>query len=344
MTVISQCKVYGYLALLLNRYLISTSLSKVTANRRRDRASRPATMGSQALRRDESLSERFPQRLTSPPQKKRPGVPHCRRAGNRTSTIRSARPYPLAEAVAIERETALRTLQKSIQVTDSFTPIVSDLSTRGPFQQMGFNDKYWFAKLYELVTYHEIQAIDRFEHPAFVLHFIPFFYDLYYQPLQSYRQRHYEKVGPLWSRHFSQGEGPAWNSVSGFVEGVRASVFTGVAAHIQGDMATALERAYRSFVAKYGVSDLPFDMFRRDFFENSRSIFEEAKTTFFSQFTQMVPFAISSGVGQFMMEVGEQVIGGGFDIDEVYRWRAKAWAEARSRLSSATRGSHILRQ
>jgi len=241
-------------------------------------------------------------------------------------------PHSLADAVAIERQAALATLRKSAHVAQSFTAFLGGLSARGRFQRTVLDNKYWFAKLYELITYYEIREMHRFEHPAFVLHFIPIFYDMYYEALQNYRNRQYGRVSSLWMQHFRVAGRPRWDSVSGFLNEVKVSIVTGVSAHINGDMARALERAYRSYATKYCLPNLPFDSFRRDFFENNRPIFDAVKGAFFIELSRMGPFPVSPEAGQFIIGTGEQVVGGGLDVDEVYRWRARAWEEARARL------------
>ena len=97
-------------------------------------------------------------------------------------------------------------------------------------------------------------------------------------------------------------------------------------------MATALERTYRSFVAKYCLRPPPrFDDFHPDFFEGNRIVFDRAKAAFMLHLPQFGPFPVGPEVGQFLFATGEP-LAGGLDVGEVYRWRDVAWAEARRRL------------
>jgi hypothetical protein len=183
-----------------------------------------------------------------------------------------------------------------------------------------------------LITYYEISEIRRFEHPAFVLHFMPIFYDLYHKSLQHFWNKEASKISPLWANHFRVAGRPSWNSASEFANQVLQGIVTGVIAHIQGDMAEALEQAYRSYTSKYCLSNLRFDDFRQDFFENNRPIFEKVQAAFFLELSRRGPFPVRPEVGQFLIGTGAQLIGGGLDIDEVYRWRAEAWEIAKKRL------------
>ncbi len=113
---------------------------------------------------------------------------------------------------------------------------------------------------------------------------------------------------------------------------VRESIVTGVTAHVQGDMASALERTYRSYVSKYCLSPPPrFDEYREDFFERNRPTFDRSKGAFLLNLTQFSPFPVSPEMGQFLFASGEP-LAGGLDVGEVYRWRATAWSDAKRRL------------
>lgn len=241
-------------------------------------------------------------------------------------------PYSSKDALTIELQAARKTLGLSADIANNFLRAVGALDARGKFTETILDNKYWFAKLYELITYHEIAEIRRFEHPAFVLHFIPTFYNLYHKALQNFWNKEVNKISPLWVNHFRVTGRPNWNSVSEFTIQVLQSVVTGVGAHIQGDMADALEQSYRSYVAKYCLSNVRFDDFRKDFFENNRPIFDMVQAAFFLELSRRGPFPVRPEVGQFLIGKGQQLIGGGLDIDEVYRWRAEAWEKARKRL------------
>jgi Family of unknown function (DUF5995) len=253
--------------------------------------------------------------------------------------------FDISNAVAIEREAARNTLTLSAQVAGRFIRTLGALCARGRFVPTVIDNKYWFAKLYEYITYYEISeslnipggrnpglATRRFLYPAFFLHFIPIFYDLYYQALENWFAGRRSAVSSLWTTHFTRAARPDNSSISSWMNDVRASIVTGVTAHVQGDMATALERTYRSYVAKYCIASPPrFDEFREDFFDRNRIVFDRAKAAFLLNLTQFSPFPVTPEVGQFLFASGEP-LAGGLDVGEVYRWRGVAWSEARRRL------------
>jgi Family of unknown function (DUF5995) len=236
------------------------------------------------------------------------------------------------QALAIELSGARRALDVSGQVAQNFIRSVGALNARGRFTPTILDNKYWFAKLYEYITYEEIRAVGSFRQPAFVMLFIPIFYGLYKQALDNWDARNTAAVSSLWANHFTQAARPDNSSIARWMAGLRTSIVTGVTAHVQGDMAVALELAYRSYVTKYCLSPPPrFDDFRGDFFERNRLVFDRAKADFLLHASQFSPFPVGPELGQFLFAVGEP-LAGGLDVDEVYRWRDAAWAQARRRL------------
>ena len=240
--------------------------------------------------------------------------------------------YRIADALTIEREAARRTLAVSADVARRFIRTVGAVGARGRFVPTIIDNKYWFAKLYEFITYEEIAALRDFRHPSFVMHFIPHFYELYRSALDNFQNRNTSGVSPVWLGHFTRAARPDNSSIRAWMDGVRASIVTGVAAHIQGDMAVALERAYRSYVAKYCLTPAPkFDDFKPDFFERNRRVFERAQASLLLHLSQLGPFPVGPEWGQFLFAQGQAVIGA-LDLDEVFRWREEAWRTARRRL------------
>jgi outer membrane protein OmpA-like peptidoglycan-associated protein len=270
---------------------------------------------------------------------RQPAAPNTTQAGralNRRVEIYITQPprcaYDFANAFAIEFAEARRTLMESFQVANSFIRTVGALGARGRFIPTIIDNKYWFAKLYEYITHEELQEAPRFRHPAFVLHFIPIFYGLYKSALDDYMARRLDRVHALWRIHFDRSGRPDDSSIGGWMTGLRVSITTGVTAHVQGDMATALERAYRTYVARYCLSPAPpFDDFRDDFFVRNHIVFDRAKADLLLHASQLGPFPVGPEWGQFLFAQGEP-LAGGLPVDEVYRWRERAWTEARSRL------------
>jgi hypothetical protein len=81
------------------------------------------------------------------------------------------------------------------------------LGKRPGFQATVLDHKYWFAKLYELVTYQELSYSTHTDYPGFSLHFMKVFYRMYYDALQNFQKGIVMQVGPLWSTHFIGGDG-----------------------------------------------------------------------------------------------------------------------------------------
>jgi outer membrane protein OmpA-like peptidoglycan-associated protein len=236
-----------------------------------------------------------------------------------------------SNALANERDAARRTLAKSAAVARRFIVTVGAVGARGRFVPTILDNKYWFAKLYELITYHEIGEGGRMAHPAFVFHFMPIFYDMYSDALDAFQRGDLGKVSPLWQQHFRAAARPDVSSFSSWQRGIQTSINTGVAAHIQGDMGTALERAYRSYTAKYCLPRPHFDTFRPDFFENNWPIFQRVQADLFLDLARFGPFPVRPEVAQALIGAGAQ-IAGGLDLNEVFKWRAAAWATAKRRL------------
>jgi hypothetical protein len=240
--------------------------------------------------------------------------------------------FAFRDAPRIEVAAARDTLRLSAAVAGNFLRTLGALGARGRFIPTIIDNKYWFAKLYEFITFEEINAVSQFRQPAFVMHFIPHFYGLYYDALTKWLQNNRATVHPLWSNHFTHSALPDNGSINAWATGLRTSIVTGVTAHVQADMATALERTYRSYVAKYCLAPAPrLDEFRSDFFEGNRIVFERAKASLLLEASRFGPLPVGPELGQFLFAKGEP-LAGGLDINEVYRWREQAWAEAKRRL------------
>jgi hypothetical protein len=145
------------------------------------------------------------------------------------------------------------------------------LGKRPGFQATVVDQKYWFAKLYELVSYQEISYSTHTNYPGFSLHFMKVFYGMYYDALQNFQKGVVMPVGPLWTTHFN-GPPPIKNKQAepDSMEAVEYSVRTGAIAHIQGDMPVALATAYKTWTA--GPKP-PFQDLRRDFIDKSEGAF-----------------------------------------------------------------------
>jgi len=242
--------------------------------------------------------------------------------------------YHFSNAEQIETAAAKRTLRKSSKVADKFTEMLGGLSGRGEFTPTVLDSKYWFAKLYELITYYEITERDKFEYPSFVMHFVPIFYDIYYDALRHYLNDEFDKIHDKWLRHFEQTGSPDGTTVADWMSDIRTSIETGVKAHIKGDMETALRKAYTSYVEKYCLEGVSFNVFREDFFQTNKEIFEKVKAAFFIEMAKKSPSPLSVEATQFTFGAGEAVTGLGLPVERIYEWRAQAWRSALDDLQS----------
>lgn len=242
--------------------------------------------------------------------------------------------YP--EEYAAARETL--TLSKKVadnylQMLGAIAPrnliLPGHLGNRTGFQKTVLSDVYWFAKLYELITYFEIRDREKFTHAGFVMHFIPVFYGLYHSAIKQFEAGKWADAPPLWGVHFQVA---LRNRRAGSMEGITASIKTGVSAHVQGDMATALANAYRTWKANPKPA---FAELKDDFFAKNRPTFDAAKAAFFLELQDKGPSPFRPEVGQLIIGQGEAVISGGLNIDEVYRWRETAWSAAATALKGA---------
>ncbi|MEJ1161919.1 DUF5995 family protein [Prosthecomicrobium sp. N25] len=233
-------------------------------------------------------------------------------------------PNDFSKSFEIEARAASRTRHQSIEVASRFVRTVGAVGRTGRFIPTIIDTKYWFAKLYEITTGFEISAARDYKEPGFVLHFIPIFYNMYNQALDSWGAGG-GAVSPLWRAHFMSTGRPDNDSILGWSNGVVASLVTGVNAHIRGDMGQALETAYRLFVTKYCLDPAPpFDTYKPDFFAMG-TVFNQARTAAMSLVASLGPIP-EAGV-----KVGD-ALGAGLDVSQVNQWRAEAWAEAKRRL------------
>ncbi len=231
-------------------------------------------------------------------------------------------PNDFSKSFEIEAREAGRTRQQSIQVANRFFSNVGAVGRTGRHIATITDTKFWFAKLYEIMTRFEISAARDYKQPGFVLHFIPIFYDMYNRALDQWPGG---AVSPLWRVHFMNTGRPDMDSVMGWSAGVLTSITTGVTAHIAGDMGQALETAYRSFTKKYCLDPAPpFDTYKPDFFAMG-AVFNQARAAAMSLVASLGP------IPEAGLKVGD-ALGAGLDVNQINKWRTDAWAEAKRRL------------
>jgi hypothetical protein len=229
---------------------------------------------------------------------------------------------PEKEAWKTELPKAMATLQRSREIADSLRDKKSGLA-------------YWFAELYVYITDSEINGASKFSRPGFLLHFIPIFYDMYSESAEAFVADKSAGISNNWSRHFtisSVAVDPYRQKIQ-FVNDATQSLISGVEAHIQGDMTDALVEAYRSYSQLY--CKVPaLDTYKPDFFETNRPIFEDVKLNFVHEFIGLGVFGGSKPSDPKLAAKLSDITNRGLNVDEVYRWRADAWARADERIAN----------
>jgi hypothetical protein len=218
-----------------------------------------------------------------------------------------------------EEERARTTLRLSADVAGQFTSVT--LAPDGKVRRLADDGKYWFSKLYEIITSEEIGQRGLFWDEAYVMHFVPRFYDLYHRALLRYLRGEHDQVSQLWLTHFEVTERV---DISLFAH-VSQCIESGVRAHIVGDMTEALTTSFRSYVATYRLPSSDLAQHWEDFFPVNRHIFERVKARFFIDLSQQT-FPGSVEAGQFAFGAADQIAG--LPIDQIYGWRTAAWQQA----------------
>lgn len=238
---------------------------------------------------------------------------------------------PPAEAHAVEREriAANNTKTLSAELTQRFTYFGHTSS--GSFERVPIDLHYWFAKLYEVITYEEIKAVEQRQHPAFMLKFVPVFYNLYYEAIQRHLMK-WPGVPVHWQVHFADADAEIDTaSLAPYLKQITTCVISGVKAHITGDMASALEQTYLNYKSDYPALTPDFDNLRPDFFGHDPEIFKHVKANFFLDLSRItLPFP-SADVGQALFGAGDELIDG-LSIATIVSWRSEAWTAARDAL------------
>jgi hypothetical protein len=220
-----------------------------------------------------------------------------------------------------ELSAAQATLKKSQEVADT-------ILGKGATSDM----PYWFARLYQYITLYEIQDRDKLTQPCFMLHFIPVFYDSYLVAVDAFKNK--GTIPAHWQDHFNMAALILDSSqLIPWTNAVAKSLAHGVSAHIQGDMAPSLEKAYRTFSAKY--SGVPsFDTFKADFFERNRPVFAKVRTTLVNELVNRgMGFAMyGKSIDPNFASKAAEIVGVGLNIDEIYKWREEAWRTAKVKL------------
>jgi len=220
-----------------------------------------------------------------------------------------------------ELTAALATLHKSQEVAKTI------LGPR-PTSDM----PYWFARLYYYITMYEIQDRGALRHPCFLLHFIPIFYDSYLVAAEAFKKK--GGIPSHWQDHFNMASLIVDQSqLMPWANAVTKSLVYGVAAHIKVDMAPSLEKAYRTFSAKY-IGVPPLDTFKQDFFDRNMPIFAKVRLDLLHELVNWGMGLAMNGkfVDPNFASKAAVVMNMGLNTGEIYKWRDDAWREAKRRL------------
>jgi hypothetical protein len=204
------------------------------------------------------------------------------------------------------------------------------LGRRPGFQATVLDQKYWFAKLYEIVSYQELQYSTHTNYPGFSLHFMKVFYGMYFDALQNFTNNKFASVRPLWLTHFRGPESDDRSEISAVsMDAVQFSVRTGAIAHIQGDMPDALATAYKS----WNCDPKPvFDQLRDDFITKSEGAFSAAQAAFYIEVNDKIASPMAPAVGQFGAAAYQAVFNIQPSLQVMFQWRKDSWRQAASKV------------
>jgi len=149
---------------------------------------------------------------------------------------------------------------------------------RPGFQATVLDQKDWFAKLYELVTYEELGYSPHTNYHGF-RYFMKVFYEgMYYSAVANSSKQIFTQVSPLWMEHLRGLVGNDGRPADPCtMEAVQHSVRTGATAHIQGDLPIGL-----GWVTRPGTrTQNTFQDLKDDFIVKSDGAFTRAQARFY---------------------------------------------------------------
>jgi hypothetical protein len=233
-------------------------------------------------------------------------------------------------------ELSARTASQFVRQLGAIAPVLlpplpgATLGRRPGFQATVLDQKYWFAKLYEIVSYQELAYSMHTDHPGFSLHFMKIFYGMYYDALQNFLNQRYASVSPLWMTHFSGPQSDDNSEVSPVsMEAVQFSVRTGAISHIQGDMPIALVTGYRTWNADPKPS---FHELHERFISTSHSAFGAAQARFYIEVNDKIASPMSPAVGQFGAAAYQALFNIQPSLPVMFQWREDSWKKAAASL------------
>jgi hypothetical protein len=229
-----------------------------------------------------------------------------------------------------------RTASEFVAQLGALAPILvfplpnATLGRRPGFQATVLDQKYWFAKLYEIVSYEELNYSTHTDNPGFSLHFMKVFYAKYYRALRNYQKGAFAVVPSLWKTHFDTRTGDGTDPEPASMAAVQFSVRTGAIAHIQGDMAKALVEAYQT----WQPSPKPeFNSLKGDFIEKSEKAFTKAQARFYLDVNDKTASPFSPAVGQLGAAYYQQLFDIQPSLSVMFQWRREAWEKAAAEIN-----------
>jgi hypothetical protein len=232
------------------------------------------------------------------------------------------------ETLTLSAKTATRFVAQLGAVAPVLIFPAATLGRRPGFQATVLDQKYWFAKLYEIVTYNELSYSTHTNYPGYSLHFMNVFYRMYFDALENFSARKFGQVSSLWMTHFA-GPSDGDKVEADSKEAIQFSVRTGATAHIQGDMPLALADAYRTWGAD---PKPPFGELREDFITKSRAAFVAAQGQFYIDVNDKTFSPFRPEVGQLGAAYYQALFNIQPSLPIMFKWREDAWREAAKKL------------
>lgn len=197
------------------------------------------------------------------------------------------------------------------------------LGRRPALQATVLDHKYWFAKLYECVTYEEIAYAGHEAHSTYWYHFIKVFYGLYYDALQKFLNG--SSVGSLWQTHFAGPPATRDGAVPpDSMNAVEFSIRTGAIAHIQGDLPVALVKAYKT----WSVSPKPPFQSLKHAFVSGEAPFRRAQARFYLDVNDKTFSPLRPEIGQLAAAAYQSTCDIQPSLEKMFQWRKDAWQRA----------------
>lgn len=255
---------------------------------------------------------------------------HPRSYGQRDSVQRLTAKCPShSDALALELPAARELAARSRELTRLLWanyPIVSRNAAPS-----GAPTLHWyFAKLYEIITYHELNRCSRLRYPGFTLRFACTFYGLYQDAVVSHvTTGQARRRTSLWQRYLQLVE-EADQGPTGILSLVEI-LDRAARAHILGDMDEALAQTFKGYRGDY-CPTIAYENLREDFFgTHQRQLFHAVTADFQAHLMVVTPTWIPIEQGQFLLALIQHAAGV-MTGDALWEWRTTAWARGREML------------